>query len=448
LPGCIAVGTFGGLITTEMRYYSTRNPDHTATLSEAVFRGLAPDGGLYLPEEFRSLSPAFYDGLGEMDFSEINYTVAKALTGDSVPDGILRDIAAKAVNFPTPVVEIEPGIFSLELFHGPTLAFKDVGARFMALLLGYFAETQQENIKVIVATSGDTGGAVAAGFFDVPGVEVYILYPKGRVSPLQEKQLTTWGKNITAIEVEGSFDECQALAKQMLGDKELNSRFKITSANSINIARLIPQSFYYFHLYANLKKYGRSIAVCVPSGNFGNLTAGLMGKKLGLPIDLFVAATNANDVVPAFIKTDAYTPRDSVQTISNAMDVGAPSNFERMQDLFGSAAADFAPFLEAEGWSDEETSGAMRDVYSRTGYMLDPHGAVGYLGIKKALKNRPDALGVILETAHPAKFAEVTEAALGVKPDMPERLLAFAEKEKIAHAISNNYAAVKSIVAG
>ncbi|MFN2423330.1 MAG: threonine synthase [Cryomorphaceae bacterium] len=431
-----------------MLYYSTKNPDHKATLSEAVFRGLAPDGGLYLPVEFRPLSAAFFDGLAEMDFSEINYTVAKALIGDSVPDGILRDISAKAVNFPTPVVEIEPGIFSLELFHGPTLAFKDVGARFMALLLGYFAETQQENIKVIVATSGDTGGAVAAGFFNVPGVEVYILYPKGRVSSIQEKQLTTWGKNITAIEVEGSFDECQALAKKMLGDKELNSRFKITSANSINIARLIPQSFYYFHLYAQLKNREQPIAVCVPSGNFGNLTAGLMGKKLGLPIELFVAATNANDVVPAFMETGTYRPRASVQTISNAMDVGSPSNFERMQDLFGTAAADFAPFLEADGWSDDETREAMRDVYTRTGYMLDPHGAVGYLGIKKALKTRPNSLGVLLETAHPAKFAEVTESTLGVTPDMPERLRAFAEKEKEAHAVPNNYEAVKSIVEG
>ncbi len=372
--------------------------------------------------------------------------MARALTGDSLPENELRRIAAEAVNFPTPVVKIEEGIYSLELFHGPTLAFKDVGARFMALLLGYFAERQKENIKVIVATSGDTGSAVAAGFYDVPGVEVYILYPKGRVSPLQEKQLTTWGKNITAIEVDGSFDECQALAKQLLSDKELNARFKITSANSINIARLIPQSFYYFHAYAQLKAQGKPIVVCVPSGNFGNITAGLMGKMLGLPITLFAAATNANDVVPSFLENGAYEARPSVRTISNAMDVGAPSNFERMTTLFGSAAEDFAPFLAGSGWSDEDTRATMRDVYARTGYMLDPHGAVGYLGLKQALKSNPGAIGVLLETAHPAKFAEVVQETLGVAPEMPERLAAFAEKAKVALECNNDYLQVKALI--
>jgi len=429
-----------------MTYYSTRNPDHRSDLSQAVFRGLAPDGGLYLPERFQKLPDTFFENIGKLSFPEINFTVAKALTGDALPDEKLREITEEALNFPTPVVEIEPNIFSLELFHGPTLAFKDVGARFMALLLGYFAERQKEKIKVIVATSGDTGGAVAAGFFDVPGVEVFILYPKGRVSFLQEKQLTTWGKNITAIEVEGSFDDCQDLAKKVLGDQELNSRYKITSANSINIARLIPQSFYYYHLYAQLVDRKRPIAVCVPSGNFGNLTAGLMGKMLGLPIDLFVAATNANDVVPKFLETDEYTPRSSVQTISNAMDVGSPSNFERLKNLFGEKAADFAPFLEGKSWSDEETKKTMGEVYERTGYMLDPHGAVGYLGIKNALKNRPETLGVLLETAHPAKFGEVTKSVLGVKPEMPERLRAFAERKKMAHTISNDYKMLKVLL--
>jgi threonine synthase len=429
-----------------MRYYSTRNPQHTASLSEAVFRGLTPDGGLYLPETFDKLPQSFFDEIERLPFSEINYRVARALTGDALTEEVLRHIAAEAVNFPTPVVEIEKDIYSLELFHGPTLAFKDVGARFMALLLGYFAERQQENIKVIVATSGDTGSAVAAGFFDVPGVEVYILYPKGRVSPLQEKQLTTWGKNITAIEVEGSFDECQALAKQLLSDVELNTRFKITSANSINIARLIPQSFYYFHAYAQLKAQGKPMVVCVPSGNFGNITAGLMGKMLGLPISLFASATNANDVVPKFLEKGIYEPRASVRTISNAMDVGAPSNFERMTNLFGSAAEAFRPFLTGSSWSDADTRSAMREVYERTGYMLDPHGAVGYLGLKKAMEVRPNSIGVLLETAHPAKFAEVVHATLGVAPEMPERLAAFAEKVKVATYCPNLYEVVRTMI--
>ncbi len=429
-----------------MRYYSTRNTSHTATLSEAVFRGLSPDGGLYLPEEFNQLPQSFFEEIEHLPFAEINYRVAKALTGDALPEEVLRRISAEAVNFPTPVVKIEDGIYSLELFHGPTLAFKDVGARFMALLLGYFAERQQETIKVIVATSGDTGSAVAAGFFEVPGIEVYILYPSGRVSPLQEKQLTTWGGNIHAIEVQGNFDDCQALAKRMLSDTALNAQYRITSANSINIARLIPQSFYYFHMYAQLKQVHKPIVVCVPSGNFGNLTGGLMGRMLGLPIDLFVAATNANDVVPEFINSGAYQPRASVRTISNAMDVGAPSNFERMTALFGSAAAAFAPFLTASGWSDADTRTTMQEVYARTGYVLDPHGAVGYLGLKKALKERPGSIGVLLETAHPAKFAEVVSETLGIVPPMPDRLAAFAAKEKKAHSCDNDYHTVKTII--
>lgn len=431
-----------------MRYYSTRNRAHTASLSEAVFRGLAPDGGLYLPESLPALPSSFFEEIDTLPFAEINYRVASALTGDAVPEAVLRRIAAEAVNFPTPVVPIEDGIYSLELFHGPTLAFKDVGARFMALLLGHFAERQKEHIKVVVATSGDTGSAVAAGFYRVPGVEVHILYPKGRVSPLQEKQLTTWGDNIHAIEVEGSFDDCQALAKQILSDPELKGKHRITSANSINIARLIPQSFYYFHAYAQLKHLGRRLVVCVPSGNFGNLSAGLMGKMLGLPIDLFVAATNANDVVPAFIESGAYAPKASVPTISNAMDVGAPSNFERMTALFGTSNNDFAPFMQASGWSDADTRQTMKTVYEHTGYMLDPHGAVGYLGLQKALKGRPDAVGVLLETAHPAKFGEVVHDALGVAPDMPTRLAAFAKKEKVATACPNDYAAVRELIAG
>lgn len=431
-----------------MRYYSTRNRNHTATLREAVFRGLAPDGGLYLPEKFDLLPAAFFDEIDALPFGEINFRAAKALCGDNVPDGTLRKITDEAVNFPLPAVQIEPGIYSLELFHGPTLAFKDVGARFTARLLGYFAEAENEKIKVIVATSGDTGSAVAAGFFGVPGIEVFILYPEGRVSPIQEKQLTTWGGNITAIEVKGSFDDCQAMAKGMLGDAELSKNQRITSANSINIARLIPQSFYYFQLYAQLKHLGKPLTVCVPSGNFGNLTAGLMAKKLGLPIRHFLAATNANDVVPEFMRTGEYRPRPSVATVSNAMDVGAPSNFERMREIFGSTPEDFAPFLQAAGVSDATTKAVLDEVYRRTGYLLDPHGAVGYRVLKEYLREDESATGVVLETAHPAKFSEVTEEAAGKKPEMPERLRAFAEKEKKAVKIDNDYGAARAIVAG
>lgn len=430
-----------------MRYYSTRNPNHTATLREAVFRGLAPDGGLYLPEKFEPLPAAFFADIERLPFGEINFRAARALCGNNVPEATLRKITDEAVNFPVPAKEIEPGIYSLELFHGPTLAFKDVGARFTARLLGHFAETENQSIKVVVATSGDTGGAVAAGFFGVPGIEVFILYPEGRVSPIQEKQLTTWGGNITAIEVKGAFDDCQALAKRMLNDSELTAKQRITSANSINIARLIPQSFYYFQLYAQLKSLGKPLTVCVPSGNFGNLTAGLMAKKLGLPVSKFLAATNANDVVPEFMRTGTYRPRPSVATVSNAMDVGAPSNFERMREMFGSSPEDFVPFLGAAGVSDASTKAAMDEVYRRTGYLLDPHGAVGYEVLKAYLGKDSSSVGVVLETAHPAKFSEVTEAAVGKLPEMPERLRAFAEKEKKAVKIDNDYDAARAVVA-
>ncbi len=431
-----------------MRYYSTRNASHKVDLKQAVFNGLAPDGGLYLPEKIQSLPAFFFEQIAETPFDEINYMVGRALTGDSLPEDELRKIASEAVNFPTPVVEIEPGVHCLELFHGPTLAFKDVGARFMALLLSYFAQKSGDSIKVVVATSGDTGGAVAAGFFNVEGVEVHILYPKGRVSPLQEKQLTTWGGNIKAIEVEGSFDDCQALAKKLLSDEALRQKMQLTSANSINIARLIPQSFYYFHLYAQLKKEDKDLIVAVPSGNFGNLTGGLLAKLLGLPIRRFIAATNANDIVPKFLGGGAYVPMASVATLSNAMDVGAPSNFERMKDLLGTEASHFLKWMEGSSWSDEDTTAAMHYVKNTHAYTLDPHGAVGYLGIVEALKKYPGTIGVFLETAHPAKFADVVRAAIGSEPEMPERLTAFAKKTKVADTVPNDYEEVRRLIAG
>jgi threonine synthase len=433
-----------------MNYYSTRDTGQTnpASLEEAVLKGLAPDGGLYLPENIEHLGPEFIEALPELPLSQVAYEVAARLTGHTLPPDILKKIVSETIDFPLPVVHIENNIYSLELFHGPTMAFKDVGARFMARLMGWFVRDSKEPLKVIVATSGDTGSAVAAGFFDVKGIEVTIIYPKGKVSPLQEKQLTTWGGNIKAIELDGTFDDCQRIAKQLLADKELNSRHKLTSANSINIARLIPQSFYYFEAYARLKHLGKPIVICVPSGNFGNLTGGLLAKKMGLPIDHFVAATNANDIVPHYLNTGNYTPRNSVQTVSNAMDVGHPSNFERLNALFGESLNEFRAHLSGYSCGDDQTLNAMRDVYLRTGYELDPHGAVAYLGLKAALALpvHKDKTGVILETAHPAKFLEIGERALSRKITVPKKLQAFAEKQKMSIQCGNDYKTVRDII--
>ncbi len=435
-----------------MNYYSTRDKlhAHPATLEEAVLKGLAPDGGLYLPETIEQLSKELIHSIPDLPLSLIAYEVAAKLTGYTLPADVLQRIVSETIDFPLPVVPIENNIYSLELFHGPTMAFKDVGARFMARLMAWFVSDSTEPLKVIVATSGDTGSAVAAGFFGVQGIEVIIIYPKGKVSPLQEKQLTTWGGNIKAIELDGTFDDCQRIAKQLLADKELNSRHKLTSANSINIARLIPQSFYYFEAYARLVHLGKPIVVGVPSGNFGNLTGGFLAKKMGLPIDHFVAATNANDIVPHYLTTGNFEPRKSVQTVSNAMDVGNPSNFERMSAIFGESLIEFKAYFSGFSCTDSQTIEAMHDVYMRTGYELDPHGAVGYLGLKAALAmpEHQNKTGVLLETAHPAKFLEVAELALSKKIRVPEKLQAFAQRQKQAIPCSNDYADVRAIVQG
>jgi threonine synthase len=432
-----------------MNFYSTRDQHKTkpVSLAQAVLEGLAPDGGLYMPETIKPLTEQFFDDINEMDTDELNINIVQHLVGDAVSTEIVRKITTEALNFPMPLVKLEEGVYVMELFHGPTMAFKDVGARFMARLMAHFVEGRKNTLRVIVATSGDTGGAVAAGFFNVPGIEVYILYPKGKVSPLQEKQLTTWGGNITAIEVDGTFDDCQKLAKQVLNDPNLNKDGMFTSANSINIARLIPQSLYYFHAYRELKKEGKPLVISVPSGNFGNLTGGLLAKKMGLPILHFVAATNANDVVPEFLDKGIYSPRPSQPTISNAMDVGSPSNFERMNFIFGERIEAFRQEIHGYAYSDAETEAAMRHVHLQSGYMLDPHGAVGYLGLKDDLKQtEAEFTGVILETAHPIKFLEVVEPVLDIRMPMPPKMQAFADKTKMAISCPNNFAALEEIL--
>ncbi|WP_312768082.1 threonine synthase [Epilithonimonas sp.] len=441
-----------------MKYISTRQQQET-NIKTAILKGLADDGGLFMPEYIPKLDSEFFKQLPNLTLQEIGFRVAREFLGDSISDENLKQIIDEVLNFEIPAVKISENIYSLELFHGPTMAFKDVGARFMARMMSYFSEGKP--MKVIAATSGDTGSAVASGFFGVPGIEVYILYPKGKVSPLQEKQLTTWGGNIKALEIDGTFDDCQALAKQILSDEELNQKFTLTSANSINIARLIPQSFYYFWAFAQLKKLGKPIVFSVPSGNFGNLTAGLFAKKMGLPVHQFIASTNENDVVPKFLETGNYEAKPSKQTISNAMDVGNPSNFERMKSLFNNDVAEFKKEIESYSFSDEETKVAMREVRNEFDYTLDPHGAVAYLGLGKFRKpfdqvyiehsrniqdNKvgEDFVGVLLETAHPAKFVEVVEDVLKKEVKIPEKLEAFNRKEKQSAKFPADFELVKS----
>lgn len=429
-----------------MKYISTRQQEET-NIKTAILKGLADDGGLFMPEYIPQLDSEFFEDLPNLSLQQIGFRVAKEFLGESISDENLKDIINEVLNFDIPAVKISENIYSLELFHGPTMAFKDVGARFMARMMAYFSGGKP--MKVIAATSGDTGSAVASGFFGVQGIEVYILYPKGKVSPLQEKQLTTWGGNIKALEINGTFDDCQALAKQILSDEKLNQKFTLTSANSINIARLIPQSFYYFWAFAQLQKLGKPIIFSVPSGNFGNLTAGLFAKKMGLPVHQFIASTNENDVVPKFLETGNYESKPSKQTISNAMDVGNPSNFERMKSLFDNDVSEFRKEIESYSFSDEETKSTMINVKNEFGYILDPHGAVAYLGLEtlrqaQTDKKNVDFVGVLLETAHPAKFVEVVEDVLKEKVEIPEKLEAFNKKEKKSTEFSVDFEPVKN----
>jgi len=414
-----------------MKYYSTNRQTPEVSLQEAVVKGLAPDKGLYMPEKIKRLPQSFYDNIGNMSFREIAYVVADAFFGEDIEADTLKDIVYDTLSFDTPVVHVSDNIYSLELFHGPTLAFKDVGGRFMARLLGYFIKKQgQKDVKVLVATSGDTGSAVANGFLGVEGIHVYVLYPKGKVSQIQECQFTTLGRNITAIEIDGTFDDCQALVKMAFLDEELNKNLNLTSANSINVARFLPQAFYYFHAYAQLAKQGKAnnVVFSVPSGNFGNITAGLIARRMGLPVKRFIASNNSNDIFYEYLQTGEYKPRPSVQTIANAMDVGDPSNFARVMDLYGKSLTEVKQDISGEWYNDESIRMIVRDTYTETGYLLDPHGACGYQALKDELQT--DETGIFLETAHPAKFLETVEAIIGEPVDIPEKLQAFMKGEK------------------
>ncbi len=415
-----------------MLYHSTNNPSHQVDLKEAILRSLPPDNGLYMPDTLPVLDQAFWEIWRELTFPEIGIAVADAFFGEDVPPQALIDIVEGTVAFDAPLVTLAPGQHILELFHGPTLAFKDFGARFMARLMAWLTRGEDRELTVLVATSGDTGGAVASAFHNVPGTRVIILYPQGKVSGLQEKQLTALGGNITALEIQGSFDDCQALVKSAFLDRELSERLNLTSANSINLARLVPQSFYYIHAARQLAEGIRPTFV-VPSGNFGNLTAGLLTLQLGLPVEHFVAATNRNDVVPQYLASGEYAPRPSVATISNAMDVGAPSNFVRMQSLFGGSWEGMKSLITGMTFTDDQTRATIRTVKALHDYEIDPHGAVGWLAAQKWRASHPTSATITLETAHPAKFLDVMEAELG--PDcveIPERLAILAQREKVA----------------
>lgn len=432
-----------------MKYYSTNRQAPLATLHEAVVKGLATDKGLYMPEAIKPLPKEFFDEIENLSFQEIAYRVADAFFGEDVPTDVLKHIVYDTLSFDVPAVRVTDTIYSLELFHGPTLAFKDVGARFMARLLGYFIRQEgQEQVNVLVATSGDTGSAVANGFLGVEGIHVYVLYPKGKVSEIQEKQFTTLGQNITAIEVDGVFDDCQALVKSAFMDQELNAHMKLTSANSINVARFLPQAFYYFYAYAQLKKLGKAdqLVICVPSGNFGNITAGLFGKHMGLPVKRFIAANNRNDIFYNYLQTGIYSPKPSVATIANAMDVGAPSNFARVLDLYKESHADIKADINGTTYTDEQIRETVKQTYMETGYLLDPHGACGYRALAEGLQ--PGEVGVFLETAHPAKFLETVEGIIGDKVEIPVKLQEFMKGTKQSIPMTKEFANFKQYLLG
>lgn len=466
-----------------MNYYSTNKSAPDTTLEEAVVKGLAADKGLFMPFTIKPLPQEFYDNIDTLSFQEIAYRVADAFFGEDVPADTLKEIVYDTLNFDVPLVKVTGNIYSLELFHGPTLAFKDVGGRFMARLLGYFIRKEgKKQVNVLVATSGDTGSAVANGFLGVEGIHVYVLYPKGKVSEIQEKQFTTLGQNITAIEVDGTFDDCQALVKSAFMDKELNEHLQLTSANSINVARFLPQAFYYFYAYAQFlkltreqgreltKEQGRELTrgqgdkltrendtqsvslvnsspsplspvICVPSGNFGNITAGLFGKRMGLPVKRFIAANNRNDIFYQYLQTSVYSPRPSIATIANAMDVGDPSNFARVLDLYGGNHAAVTADISGATYTDEQIAETMQSVWQEYHYLLDPHGACGFRALAEGLQ--PGETGIFLETAHPAKFKDTVERIIGEEVQIPEKLQAFMRGEKQSLSMSKDFADFK-----
>ncbi|MBF4505647.1 threonine synthase [Flavobacterium sp. JLP] len=420
-----------------MKYYSLNHNAPTVSFKEAVIQGLASDKGLYFPENITPLNPVFFNVIENLSNNDIAFDVMQQFVGDEIPEAHLREIIAETLSFDFPVVEVENGIYSLELFHGPTMAFKDVGARFMSRCLAYFNKDKKDSKNtVLVATSGDTGGAVASGFLGVDGVDVVILYPSGKVSDIQEKQLTTLGKNIKALEVDGVFDDCQDMVKKAFLDESLTHK-NLTSANSINIARWLPQMFYFFFAYKALKKQNKPLIFSCPSGNFGNICAGIMAKKLGLPIEHFVASTNVNDTVPRFLENGKYDPKPSKATISNAMDVGNPSNFIRIQELYNNDLKAFEKDFSSYSYTDEQTLDALKKIYNTNGYVAEPHGAVGYLGLKKELQKHENAIGVFLETAHPIKFLDVVEPALGITLPIPEQIESVLHENKVSVKIGS-----------
>lgn len=418
-----------------MKYYSLNHNAPKVSFQEAVIQGLAADKGLYFPESITPLPQSFFDNIENLSHEEIAFEAIQQFVGDEIPTETLKQIIAETLCFDFPVVPVENGIYSLELFHGPTMAFKDVGARFMSRCLGYFNKDKKDNSNtVLVATSGDTGGAVASGFLGVQGVEVVILYPSGKVSDIQERQLTTLGQNIKALEVDGVFDDCQDMVKKAFLDESLAHK-NLTSANSINIARWLPQMFYFLFAYKALKGQNKPLVFSCPSGNFGNICAGIIAKKMGLPIEHFVAATNVNDTVPRFLVNGIYDPKPSIATISNAMDVGNPSNFIRIQEMYQNDLEQFKKDFSSYTYTDEETLAAMKTIYNTDGYIAEPHGTVGYLGLKKELENYPNAIGVFLETAHPIKFLDVVEPALGVTLPIPAQIESVLNKKKVSTKI-------------
>ena len=423
-----------------MKYYSTNHQTPDVTLQEAVVKGLAADKGLFMPERINTLPTSFFEQMSQMSLQEVAYQVAQAFFGEDIPADKLKQIVYDTMNFNIPLVKVSDNIYSLELFHGPTLAFKDVGARFMARMLGYFVSGQDKLVNVLVATSGDTGSAVANGFLGVEGIHVYVLYPKGKVSLIQEKQFTTLGKNVTALEVDGTFDDCQRLVKSAFMDDELNAHMQLTSANSINVARFLPQAFYYFWAVAQLQD--ANIVCCVPSGNFGNITAGLFGKRMGLPISRFIAANNRNDIFYQYLQTGQYSPRPSIATIANAMDVGDPSNFARVLALYDNSHAAICQEISGATYTDAEIAEEIRRVYETSGYLLDPHGACGHRALREVL--RPGETGFFIETAHPAKFKDTVENIIGEPVSIPQRLQDFMKGTKQSINMTSQFADFKT----
>ncbi len=419
-----------------MNFYSLNNKAPQVSFKDAVINGIAPDRGLYFPEKIEALPPSFFERIEELSNQEIAFNAIHQFVGDEIPNNHLREILDHVLDFEFPVIEIEENVGTLELFHGPTMAFKDVGARFMAHCLGFFSHGQQNEVTVLVATSGDTGGAVANGFLGVKGVNVVILYPSGKVSDIQERQLTTLGQNITALEVDGTFDDCQKMVKTAFLDENLLEAMQLTSANSINVARWLPQLFYFLFAYKQAKSNGKEIVFSVPSGNFGNICAGLVAQKLGMPVKHFVAATNVNDTVPEFMKTGTYNPKPSTATISNAMDVGDPSNFIRIRHLFQNDLEKLAAHFSSYTFTDSETKNVMKQIYDQYNYVADPHGAVGYLGLKQYLSENRNCYGIFLETAHPVKFLDIVEETIDTTLTLPPQIQKVMSSEKKSIKIS------------